>query len=248
MKFLRIMILAILVPASSLLQAEIFKSGLQTVYEKIFGSEPVFAQYAALFYGALAEFGVKDAEQVPLRKMNKNAEKIIGNALLSFTLTGIWIDESALSELSDDEQAFMIYHESAHYALNHHARALGVLLLASPLIITIPYLYQAVMKNLLFTFVATAATWYGGYQLGLKSLIKKQEQEADRQATRLLIFQGRSATVSVYADSLYQLIMQGYGNVDDEWHNTLFERYENIVGCLETYKDKSLVKVLPLFI
>ena len=60
--------------------------------------------------------------------------------------------------------------------------------------------------------------------------------------------QGRESTVRAYADSLYQLIEQGYGTIDNAWHETLFERYENIVGCLEVYKGKTSVKILPLFI
>lgn len=209
-------------------------------YNVIFGNEDVSKPYKKQITKALRDFKVSHPEKVAIKKMNSFASRLLGAELYSFTLAGIWINESALNTLTESAREFKLYHEAAHYALGHHAQALGLVATALPLMTTFPLLfrsayYRTAFKKLgnIFVYAASALSWYGIYAYGLKPYIKEQEKAADLAATRMLCSIGKESTVQNYLNELRnELTVQ---TVADDWHYSNAQEYEYIAQCLSAY-------------
>lgn len=210
------------------------------LYNVIFGNEDVSKPYEKLVIKALRDFKVSHPEKVAIKKMNSFASRLLGNELYSFTLAGIWINESALNTLTESAREFKLYHEAAHYALGHHAQALRLVATALPLMTTFPLLfrsayYHSVYKKCgnIFAYGATALSWFGLYTYGLKPFIKEQEKAADLAATRKLCSLGKAATVRAYLHELKKEMIATAPS--DDWHYSATEEYEYIAQYLATY-------------
>jgi hypothetical protein len=209
-------------------------------YNVIFGNEEVSAHYKKLAMKALRDFKVGKAEKVAIKKMNSFASHLLGAELYSFTLAGIWINEPALNTLTESAREFKLYHEAAHYALGHHAQALGLVAAALPLMTTFPLLYRSAyyhsaFKKLgnLFVYAASALSWYGICAYGFKPYIKEQEKAADLAATRMLCSIGKESIVQAYLNELRnELTAQ---TVSEDWHYSNAQEYEYIAQCLSAY-------------
>ena len=209
-------------------------------YNVIFGNEEVPAPYKKQITQALRDFKVSHPEKVAIKKMNSFASRLLGNELYSFTLAGIWINEPALNTLTESAREFKLYHEAAHYALGHHAQALGLVATALPLMTTFPLLfrsayYHSVYKKCgnIFAYGATALSWFGLYTYGFKPFIKQQEKAADLAAVRMLCSIGKEEVVQDYLNELRnELTLQ---TVADDWHYSAAEEYEYMTQCLTTY-------------
>lgn len=204
-----------------------------TPYHYLFGNKDASATYRSKVAEALSHFNVEYSERIPVKKMNALASKLVGTELVSFTLFGIWLNEEELNILDDDSRDFLIYHEAAHYALNHHAKTIGILAATIPLIAAFPL--ANTNKDYRFSKIASicmaAGVTLGMYTL-LKPFVKEQEKEADVAATRLLCKIGKADVVLKH---LYNLAQNISYDLNDDWHYSIADEYKYIYEALTAY-------------
>lgn len=184
-------------------------STVANLYSTILGSKPVSEPYRTLTYKALADLGINNPEKnVRVCQMNGVGPAFARLELSSFTAFGIWLDEQYLNQCSEAEKMFHIYHEAAHYKLNHHVKVLtrcGLASLGS--IAGLVALSVGLKKQPSWIRVSAGITTgliglYAGYRYLLPSLVKEQEKEADLLAAKTLCTRGRSDVVTHHIISL----------------------------------------------
>ncbi len=202
------------------------------IYAPLFGTQNAREQYQKIIQQALQEFGYTDFEKVSIKKMNSMAQKLIGAQLYSFTLFGIWLNEELLEQENETIRYWLLYHEAAHVALHHHAKALGLCATLIPAVCTIYYLSKNVLDSSIGSLAATSLFSYGLLTYALKPYIREQEKEADLAVVRLLCSTKKTDIIKDYLNYLRARIADGDGNATDGWHYTIAQQYEYIYGTV----------------
>ncbi len=211
---------------------------IEQTYCTILGDKDASPHYQATTREALHNFGVKDVDNVPIKKMNTIPQHIMGNKLYSFTMFGIWFNEDLLNKCDEAEQLFMIHHEAAHYANKHHPKVL-LSLLPIPLLLL---LIKKVVPSSSSTVISARGIAAGALimltALGMPALIKTQEKEADLEAARILCNNNQQEILQEYINTLQEHINDGSGNSTDGWHKTVAEQYQYLTDYVNA-KTKS---------
>jgi hypothetical protein len=187
------------------------QSCINPLYTTLLGNEDASENYKESIRSALKDSGVTDIEQIAIKKMNGVASCLVGSELCSFTLFGIWINEPAWDTIDPLHREFMIYHEAAHYARNHHQTLLASLAPSALLTLLIP-----IVSPYLLSESNRTAKWATPitlelinlcvvYKLIAQPLIQRQEDEADRAALQTLHALGKDDVVNAYIKNLEHL-------------------------------------------
>lgn len=197
------MVKKVMIIAMSLLSSSTYPNVIENIYTKIFGPEDLKKTYKIEITNQLKAMGVKNPEQINLKKANCSGSTIAGIDISSFTAApfGIWFDEESLDLLNSDEREWSIAHECSHYAKNHHPKLIASGLgLGSSIILALYLFYKRALteistKKKVGVIVASGIIGIVLFIKALQSMVKKQEKEADIFAARALINAGQEHTV-----------------------------------------------------
>lgn len=184
------------------------QSYISKAYCALLGNTDIKKEYKDLVHQALREYGVVGAEQVAVKKMNRVGHIIALMPVASFTAFGIWFDEEYLDTCSPEERIFQIYHEAAHYAQQHHQKALMAITVFSGVAAAGLIILNKIVQNdnnfhsRAVTASVTAMTAAIIYLGILPRIIKHQERDADLEACKQLIAAGRTDIVNAYIQTL----------------------------------------------
>ncbi len=84
---------------------------------KLFGNKDASDQAKQLINQARDSFGISQTENLPVKYITHKPAWL--QQFLAFTWLGTWINKNSWENLSDQEQIFAAYHETAHHYLNH---------------------------------------------------------------------------------------------------------------------------------
>lgn len=172
------------------------------------GNQDAQQEYRETVYQALAQLGVSDPTQIPVKQMNCVGPFFAGIDISSFTAFGIWLDEEYLATCSEEERMFHIYHEACHYVSNHHAKnALGLALVGLSLIYAGTKLSgaipseQAILKYAV-PMAAVCAAFATTCKFLLPPVVRMQEKEADIKAVQILMNIGKENVVDAHINEV----------------------------------------------
>ena len=99
--------------------ATIFSYPIKKLCYNLCGNDDASAEWQKRVRHALRAYGVKNPNNISIKKISHNAPQWI-KQFSSFTLLpGIWINEEAFNHEDEVKKTIVAYHEAAHYALNH---------------------------------------------------------------------------------------------------------------------------------
>jgi Zn-dependent protease with chaperone function len=204
-KFIFSLLFIFLCPMFAISQGQ---SLVSKIYCLFLGDTDVPYEYKQMVYQALRDFGLENPSEVSVKQMNGVGPAFARVNLSSFTAFGIWLDVRYLNKCSEEEKIFHVYHEVAHYVLNHHVKILvgcgGVIAL---LIAGLVKLHgtlgvsSAILKETLIGGVGILAV-LAGYRYILPYFVKKQEKQADIMAAKILVSTGREGIVKAHIENL----------------------------------------------
>lgn len=186
--------------ACSQLYSTAHASIIPKIYCSVFGNTDVSAAYRNEAHRALEAMGIQNPAAVPVKQMNGVGPAIARVNIGSFTACGIWLDEEYLNQCNKDAVTFHIYHEAAHYALQHHQK----LILSSGALIAILIAIMTQIDHRYYNF-GIGAAGISGYLLELPHFIREQEKEADLLAIKTLLNIGKRDTILAHLQSLRRL-------------------------------------------
>lgn len=227
-------LLSLFIASSSFVSSS--ASFLEHSYCRFLGSTDASAQYQTIIRQALYLLDVPNAQTVAIKKMGNFTPSIFGSSLYSFTACGIWINEQLLNECSPAERTFALYHEAAHYALNHHRhvalRCLPLPFLMAALITLGTKCSSSLVKQIAASLALGSATAYTFDAFVLHPLVMDQEQEADLAAAKILRDHGKGSVVDEYVAELSNLVHHGLGSHSDGWHATYAQQVKYLSNCV----------------
>lgn len=206
------------------------------LYASLFGTSDASNYYKEIVQQACADFG-KKSTTLSIKKMNTLADRLIGAQLYAFTLyKAIWLNEEALKEIEalygKDIVVWIIYHEVAHYILNHHAKAVFLYAIFSTATLGIGYYFGQFYKNKLIVVSLASFFAYDAHMYIGKQYVKEQEKAADCAAIKVLYATKQCHIINALMQYLLLLIAEGRGAETDGWHYSLQEQYNY---CCSTY-------------
>lgn len=199
-------------------------------YSSLLGTENASDDYRKLVLQALQDFGHTDTQKIQIRQMNSVASRLLGQDFLSFTLTNIWLNETALNTLKETERMLIIYHEVAHFVEQHHMQLLQkisipvTVSLAS--CIAIAHLKLASYTKKITQGLLAAASIIALDHFIIHPTVIQQEKEADILAAKTLIQINKKDVIQKYIQLLKKLSQNGKGSSTDGWHPTIDEQIQ----------------------
>jgi hypothetical protein len=178
------------------------------LYCSILGDKDARPEYRQIVYQALQSLGVEEPANVPVKQMNAIGPAFARVPLSTFTAFGIWLDEPYLNTCSQEEQLFHLYHEAAHYALNHHQKLLVGCGVAAVFMTVVFLKAESILGDICPLVKNTAAAGagiliaLGCYRYVLPQVVKRQEKQADLLAARTLKVLGRQDIVVAHVENL----------------------------------------------
>ena len=181
---------------------------ISKIYCCVLGNSDASEKYKQKTFQALKSLGIKNVQNIPIKKMNGVGPKFARIDLSSFTAFGIWIDEKFLNTCSKEEIEFNIYHEASHYICKHHQKNLltCMSLLTLLTVGSIKLNHYLNTKKLLHKYAILTTTnilsLIGSYLYILPTIVKTQEKQADLIAAKTLINSGKGRIVEKYIQIL----------------------------------------------
>lgn len=238
-KCLVLLLIMIIVSEQKIFAAEQY---LSKIYCAVLGKNDAAGVYQSIVHEALQAFGVKDFEQVPIKKMANLTKKVVGDGVVSFTMQGIWIDEDLLAECPFEEVVFTLYLEAAHYAFRDHAKEVLLLIPASILFCVVPQIAAAIV-NKEYRFLRMG--YIGFMSLATLGLIDRMlmcpavrhfDRTAEQEAARTLCRLGKHGIVQAHIDYLRSLINEGERETG-AWWDSLADRVTYVTQCLHDFAN-----------
>lgn len=192
-------------------------------YAPFLGHENATEYYTQLIHKAAHDFGYH--KTIPVKQMNTVLMRLVRLELHSFTMFGVWLNQSSLDQCDESVRQWILYHEVAHYLAGHHLKVLGLLSLVGPFI-GMNYSYVNSRWGKLLAGVSSTLCLIRLYSYVLKPYVREQEKDADLRVLRLWHQLKRDTDIIDYLDYLNQCIQNGEGAQTDGWHYTIQEQYE----------------------
>ena len=221
------------------------------------GMEQASQCYQDKAHEFLNYFGVKDAENVGIYKINWALHPEYRILPAFAARSGIWLNETIFDKSTEQEQLWIIAHETAHYAHSHAWRKFGVetgskfFSATSAIVVGAVFVWRlkhydelntkALWQNMLtgaflgFMGGTTAITQYLNLRPGINGYAKELEIEADLKAAQMLCINGYASTVEAHVQNLSNMIAKGMVTVNIQDHPSLEESLQYMQAFWDAY-------------
>lgn len=189
------------------------------IYSLVLGRQDLDKENTQVVESALKAYNIN--HKVLIKKMGSFPSSAVRIPLASFTMSGIWFDQDFLNSCTPEQKEWDVFHEAAHYKLNHHAKLLGMGALSLGAIALTVYtgcnMVDATpsIKLILAAALGLSTSWVAVKKV-LQSYVRQQEQEADEYAAKTLQQIGKIDTVKKHIESLEK--NSNTTDIDDIYH------------------------------
>lgn len=207
----------------------------EKLYCSLLGKDDASCKYKEIIHEAFKAFGIREFQNVPIKKMGKLPIRLIGDGYISFTMDGIWLNEERLAECPEYEIVFILFQETAHYVHRDHGKQLMSLIPAAWLFYIIPSWSANVVDNQrIWARIGCAGAAYLGTiwlldHLFMRPIARYLDKNAELDATKVLCSIKKEDVVQAHIDYLKTLLAKEDG-IHAIWSYSLQERINYVTA------------------